>query len=311
MSDTATPDAPAPVADEAPAERFTVTDQSGTPETTPTGGDDPPAPAEKPAEPAPADPDEPPADPGAEEPQKVRGGFQKRIGELTADKRAAERQVEALTATVRELSAMLTQPHQPQAPQPGTTPPAPQLPPDLAAQVGPPPDPSKFAAGEFDPAYTEAKVMHRLRTEQAAAIVAQRAEASRQAGQEFNSKVRSLVEAGSAKFADFAEVAMSPSVPLPPQVLQEVMECDAPADVVYWLGKNPEEAKRIAGLRPTAVAREMAKIEAKLAAPPSPPEPSKAPAPPPPPLRGRSAQEPSVYDENLSYADYRRLRTGR
>lgn len=35
-------------------------------------------------------------------------------------------------------------------------------------------------------------------------------------------------------------------------------------ELVHWLGSNPEEAKRIAGLRPTAAIAELAKIEARF-----------------------------------------------
>lgn len=309
-------------AQEAGNDRFTVTDYSGateaTPapepaaESTPPGEGEPPAQAETTEEPAASEPNA--DDPSAEEPdepKKARGGFQKRISELTAARSAAERQVEALTHTVRELSARLQVPTQQQPPaQPGTAPAAPQLPPDLAAQVGPAPNPADFSAGEFDPAYTEAKIMHRLKTEQAKVVLQQRAQAQQQQQAEVQQKVRDLITEGNNRHADFEEVALSDKLPMPPQMVHALTECDEPSEVAYWLGKNPDEARRIASLPATKIARELAKVEAKLANPPA-PKPSAAPAPPPPPIRGRGAVAKSVYDADLSYQDYVRLRQGK
>lgn len=313
MSDTA---APAP-AEEAGRDRFTVTDYAGTAEATPApepaaesnppGEGEPPAQAETTEEPAASD-DTPADDPSAEdtEPKKARGGFQKRIGELTARLHAAEREKQALLdALQRPAAAPQQQPQDPAKPQA-----EPQLPPDLAQAVGAPPNPADFPAGEFDPAYTEAKVMHRLKTEQAKVELQRREHHAKQQQAEITQRVRDLITEGNNRHADFEEVALSSDIHMPAHVVRELAECDDGSEVAYWLGKNPGEAKRIAALPPTKVARELAKIEAKLAAPPPPPKPSAAPPPPPATMRGRGAVQPTIYDVGDDYAAYKRLRTG-
>ena len=43
-----------------------------------------------------------------------------------------------------------------------------------------------------------------------------------------------------------------------------MVETDSPDDLLYYLGKNPDEADRLNDLNPKAKARELAKMEAKL-----------------------------------------------
>lgn len=63
----------------------------------------------------------------------------------------------------------------------------------------------------------------------------------------------------------------------PTDVLSAVLECDAPHDVLYYLGAHPDVAEDMVSLPPRALIRAMAKLEAKVAA--APPRVSKAPAP--------------------------------
>jgi hypothetical protein len=80
------------------------------------------------------------------------------------------------------------------------------------------------------------------------------------------------------KYDDFEEVVgeIKPTSP----VTQAIMEADNGADIAYYLGKNPEEIKRILKLSPLSQVRAIGRLEAKLAAePPKPQTPSKAPAP--------------------------------
>jgi hypothetical protein len=280
--------------------------------------DEAPAPAPSaPAEPAPEaatgeTPENDPADDaGAEgetQGEKPRGGFQKRISDLVQKQRAAEREAQYW----REQATRGQQPaQQPQQQPAGTPPAAPQLPPDLAQYVGAEPKASDFPAGEFDPAFIRAATKYDMKLDQAQQALSQRQQQAQRAGVQFGQKVASIMEATVTAAPDVAEVLSDPSFPMPQHVVREVVECESPEKVLAHLAKNPTEAARIAALRtPQAVARELGKLEAKLATPAAPPTPSNAP-PPPRPVRGAGSAAPrSVYDlgDDVSPAEYRRLR---
>ena len=84
-----------------------------------------------------------------------------------------------------------------------------------------------------------------------------------------------------AKQADYRDVAYDPSVPITSAMAEAIAESDVGPQVAYYLGKNRDEAARIAGLSPLAAAREIGRIEARLAAKPVAPPVTKAPPPPP------------------------------
>ena len=88
------------------------------------------------------------------------------------------------------------------------------------------------------------------------------------------------IQQGSEKFPDFQEAVFS----LPGDVLHErlamaIFETAAPADVAYYLGKNPQEAARIAKLDPVRMALELGRMESKAIVPP--PKKKTTAAPPP------------------------------
>ena len=77
---------------------------------------------------------------------------------------------------------------------------------------------------------------------------------------------RKKLDPGFAKYKDFAEVALEKDMP---QAMQDALyETENPADIAYFLGKNPSEARRISYLNPIAVAREIGRLEVELAKPP-------------------------------------------
>lgn len=85
-------------------------------------------------------------------------------------------------------------------------------------------------------------------------------------------------KAASSPHEDFDEVVgdLQPTSP----GLAAIMEADNGAEIAYYLGKNPDEAKKIAALNPIAQIRAIGRLEAKLAAEPKALSPtSKAPAP--------------------------------
>lgn len=168
----------------------------------------------------------------------------------------------------------------------------PPLPPDVAQWVGSEPDPSAFPAGEFDPQYFRALARFEARSEQAQVFVAQRQQAARQAEQ---AKAQTFIEAAeklAAEKPDFREVVGTFGQTVEAWKANTIAE--AGADIAYAIAKDAESAARIrAAQNPVAVAREIGRIEARMAmatqptAPP--PQPSNAPPPPPKAVRGASA----------------------
>lgn len=220
--------------------------------------------------------------PGAEQAEDDTPAWaKKRFGELTAKLRAAERRAE-----MAELAAVANRP--PQQPTQQAQPAAPaQLPPDLAQFVGPEPKAADFAAGEYDPEYGRAIARYESKAAQASMELHRRGATQQQHQAEFSRRVSSVVDEARAAGEDVAAALSDPHFPMPQHVVAAVMEGEKPAAVLAHLAMHPEEAARIAGLRPLSAARALERIEARLSA--APPPPVTAAPPPPRTLRGASS----------------------
>ena len=86
-------------------------------------------------------------------------------------------------------------------------------------------------------------------------------------------------EEARSKYDDFDQVAYNPNLPITDAMAETIRASDIGPDLAYHLGQNPKEAERIARLSPLHQAREIGKIEAKLAAEPPQKKISSAPAP--------------------------------
>lgn len=87
-------------------------------------------------------------------------------------------------------------------------------------------------------------------------------------------------EAARDKYEDFEQVVYNPSLRITTVMAQTIQASDIGPDIAYHLGANPKEANRIAQLPPFLQAKEIGKIEAKLADnPPVVRKPTKAPDP--------------------------------
>lgn len=91
---------------------------------------------------------------------------------------------------------------------------------------------------------------------------------SSQATAKFGEFVDNLIFEGREKYSDFTDIAQSEANPLTKQTLEILQDADYehPADICYYLGKNLAESVAISRMSPTAAARALAKIEAKVAA---------------------------------------------
>lgn len=90
------------------------------------------------------------------------------------------------------------------------------------------------------------------------------------------------------KYEDFEDVAYNPSLKITTVMAQTIQASEVGPDVAYYLGLNPKEADRISRLSPFLQAKEIGKIEAKVADSPPVKKPSNAPAPIQPVATGSS-----------------------
>ena len=96
------------------------------------------------------------------------------------------------------------------------------------------------------------------------------------------------------KYDDFEQVAYNPSLKITTVMAQTIQSSDIGPDVAYYLGANPKEADRISRLAPYVQAKEIGRIEAKLASEPMVKKTSSAP-PPFTPVTA-SSKGASIYD---------------
>lgn len=215
-------------------------------------------PATPPAADAGAETDKP-EDGDGEQPSKpkARGGFQKRIGELTAKNRQLERQLAEATA------------------------------PKDAAQDDAAPKREEFASYED---YIRAEARHAARQ---AYADEQRANAERAVATARDERAvvfRDEMENDAAEDPAFAKAwatVTADNFPISPAIRDFVAESDDPHSLIEWLANNRAEAVKLYRADPGQVSRALARVEAKIAATP-PARTTQAP-PPPPTVGGRSA----------------------
>jgi hypothetical protein len=207
-----------------------------------------------------ADKQEESSDDGAAEAKKAKGGFQRRIDELTRQREEERREKDRLLSLVERLSGSER-----------------QKPQETQAQGTPEPKRDDFDDYE---AYLEARAEYRAvraletRLQQQEAQRAQQAHMTEQQKQVAAWNAR-LAEARS-KLPDFDDVTAA-DVPITQSMSSAIMDSDKGAEVAYYLGNHPAEAARIAALSPIGQVREIGKLEDRVSAKPV--KPSNAPDP--------------------------------
>jgi len=96
------------------------------------------------------------------------------------------------------------------------------------------------------------------------------------------------------KYDDFQQVAYNPNLPITNVMAETIQSSDIGPELAYYLGSNPKEADRISRMTPLSQAKEIGRIEAKLAADPPVKRTTSAPAPISP-VTARSSGAPA-YD---------------
>jgi hypothetical protein len=149
--------------------------------------------------------------------------------------------------------------------------------------------PSATTADQFESpeAYAEA-----LAYQKAEELIAKR-EAAKQQSQVLES-YQEREEAARDKYDDFEQVAYNPKLPITNVMAETIQSSDIGPELAYYLGSNPKDAERISRMSPLAQAKEIGKIEAKLASDPPVKRTTSAPAPISP-VTARSSGAPA-YD---------------
>ena len=134
----------------------------------------------------------------------------------------------------------------------------------------------------------------------AEALALQKAEeliAKREAAKQQSAVLESyhdLEEEARTKYDDFEQVAYNPKLPITNVMAETIQSSDIGPELAYYLGSNPKEADRISRMTPLGQAKEIGKIEAKLADNPPVKRTTSAPAPISP-VTARSTGSPA-YD---------------
>ena len=116
-----------------------------------------------------------------------------------------------------------------------------------------------------------------LTTSKAQQIVQQQQYAKQQ--QELLGSYHEKEEDARGRYEDFEQVAYNPKLPITNVMAQTIQAADNGPDIAYYLGTNPKEADRIARLTPILQAKEIGRLEAKVASEPATKRTSSAPAP--------------------------------
>jgi len=238
---------------------------------------------------------------GEEERPKKKGGFQRRIDKLNARYSAAQAEIEHWKTVALKSGADDSRKPEPKA--------------DLSKSVQPDGKPvaDNFEShAEYVEALTDWKLEQRLKArdaeEQRRSLEAEQQRAQR----EHFERVQTF-----AKQHDDFEEALSDvdDIPVSAAFQELIVTSDQGPALMYELAKNRKEYERIAQLSPLACARELGKIETRIAARASEasakkPEPktTKAPKPIEPVGGSKGTVQKSLDDPDLSFAEYERMR---
>lgn len=217
----------------------------------------------------------------------------KRIDELTRDKYAERQAREAAEKHARYLEQQLARLQKPSEP----------------VQTEKPATLPKLEDFSYDEAAYQAALLEHASKEAARKVREElkREESERQKQAQVKSWKQREAEF-KAKTPDYEDVVYT--APISDAVADLIIESEIGAEVAYYLGKHPEEARQIAELDPVKAARAIGRIEAKLEKPPAPPSKPKpvSEAPPPPPRI--EAVEPAVEKDpdQMSVGDWLKWR---
>jgi hypothetical protein len=193
--------------------------------------------------------------PKVEEKLREKDPVQRRIDEITRKRRDAERERDYERMKRLELEEELKKAK-------GVTP------------VGEKPKLEKFETeADYLEALADWKIEQKLSAEREKASKETASVDEKKAIDETYQELDEKMEKGRVKYADFNEIVLDEDLKISDAMVEAIILCDTAEDVLYYLGKHPEEAADLAKLSSLKIAHELGKIEAKLSAPPPPPKP--------------------------------------
>lgn len=243
--------------------------------------------------------------------KKPKSRFQKRIDELTADKREAERRVAELERRFAELEKRDNQPsNKSQEPkndsavqaEPDSTEPSPE---DKNEKGE-----AKYPLGEYDPAYIRDLARYTIDQERKAIQAEEEKARTEAAEKEVKNKLQAewaeKVKTDAAKYEDFFEKGaelegtfQSIDTAYGEYLANTIMAMDKGPDVLYYLASNLDEAQKIVNMGPTMATVALGRLESAFidAASGTPAKPKVSKASPPPPINKGTKGRVSVADD--------------
>lgn len=231
----------------------------------------------------PAEGEEPKEGHPAEPPKKT--GIEKRFSELTARAKAAEMYAQRLEQLMERL------------PQPAQEPPSPQGKPTR--------EQFDYDEDKYIEALTDWKLREHITRQQEEYVTRQKQTETQRRQADYAERVQKANTVGMTKFEDYEDVVLAnPELVVTPVMADAMTLTDAGPEIAYHLGKNPQEAKRIAVLPPQVQILEIARLEQKLKAPLP-----KATTKAPPPVVPVGGHEPATKDpDKMTTAEWMRWR---
>lgn len=223
------------------------------------------------------------AEPSDSSPEKKDDSFQTRIDELTGKYRTEERARIVAETRYKQMQEQMQERMQAKPVEPGKT----------------------LADFEYDePKYAE--YLTQAARQSAQEEVQQRIQQEKTTARQLEFEARES-DFG-AKVDDYNAVTRNPDLQITEYMIEALRTAEQGPDVLYYLGKNPDVARNLAGLHPLDMARELGRIEAtKLVKPEK--STSKAPAPVPKLKAGSAATRVasnSPESDSLSDAEWLR-----
>lgn len=175
-------------------------------------------------------------------PQK-RDKVQERIDDLTKKRRVAERQAEFERAKRLEAEEELKK---------------------LKTKI-PATDRPKKADFENEDDYLEAlidwKAEQKIKGAEEGKTKASVEEKEKTAVQEADAELDEVMEKGRGMFKDFNATVLDENLILSKDLIETVLSTDKPEELLYYLGKNPDEAENLSKQAPLAIMYELGKIK--------------------------------------------------
>lgn len=173
---------------------------------------------------------------------------QKRINDLTKKRRETERQLEFEKNKRQEAEEELRK---------------------LKSKI-PATDRPKKADFEDEDAYLEAliewKAEQKIRGIAEAAGKVQKETKEKEVGKETDENLDTMMERGREAYTDFDEIVMDKNLVLSKELIEATLFAKEPEKILYYLGKNPDEAASLSELDPLQIVYELGRISAGMTA---------------------------------------------